>query len=729
MSKPAHRSFADDLRGRDDAALAALLAGRPDLLSPVPPDISALAARANSTPSISRALDSLNQWELEVLELMASLEVPISLKDVEIYTGVPSSSVVSHLYRICLIYKDEGAYRIPSGVRDTFGPELCGLGQRLGSRIEKIDLKDAPEASQEMLKKLTWGPSRGSVKDVKNPGPGMQWLLDQEILVIADAHHVMLPAEHAIALRGDKVHREYHSVKPLLIGESVKDADRAGAHEAAAFLMWVEDLLEAWSREPGSALRSGGMSIRELKRVAQLLGVTEACAAFVAESAFAIGLVSIDLDDRIMPTSAYDLWLARTPVERWREIAAHWLITSRAAGLCAPKEGKGVAPLGPELDRAAAPGLRTLTLELLATHSDLAPTLDSLIELVAWNRPRRAKHLQAEFVEWTVREAHWLGITGRGAFTSFARQLIADEEPTLLASQLPSLIDHVLLQGDHTAIAPGPLYPEIFREISLMAEVESRGTATVFRFSEKSLRHALDVGYDAEKIEAFIKRVSKTEMPQSLTYQIHDIAKRYGRLRVGATHSYLRCDDEAILAEAMQDKRLVTLELRRLAPTVIISPAPLEEVLETLRSHGYAPAAEGRDGMTTLTSPSSKRSKSRPRPPRLIGDYSLPSPELLTAALRALRTGEHVSTQQRTLPQLAKTPRTTASETLRFLQEMSGTGGSLWIGYADTDGGLTHRIIEPMGIAAGYVTAFDQLSGEIKRFAIARISGVATIDQ
>ena len=261
-----------------------------------------------------------------------------------------------------------------------------------------------------------------------------------------------------------------------------------------------------------------------------------------------------------------------------------------------------------------------------------------------------------------------------------------------------------------------------------MAEVESRGTATVFRFSEKSLRHALDVGYDSEKIEAFIKKVSKTEVPQSLAYQIHDIAKRYGRLRAGAVHSYLRCDDEAILAEAMQDRRLVALELRRLAPTVIISPAPLEEVLETLRSHGYAPAAEGNDGMTTLTSPSAKRSKSRPRPPRLIGDYSIPTPELLTAALRALRTGEHVSTQQRTLPQLAKTPRTTASETLRFLQEMSGTGGSLWIGYADTDGGLTHRIIEPMAIAAGYVTAFDQISGEIKRFAIARISGVAQLD-
>ena len=728
MSKPLPRSFADDLRGRDDAALAALLATRPDLLSPIPPDISALAARANSTPSISRALDLLNQWELEVLELMACLEEPVSLEDVTGYTKFESADVVAHLYRLCLLYKDQGGYRIPRGVRETFGPDLCGLGQRVGSRVEKVDLKKAPEASQEMLKKLTWGPSRGSVKDLKNPGPGVQWLLDQEILVVADSNHVMLPAEYAIALRGNRIHHEYHPEKPALTGEIVKDSERAGAHEAATFLMWIEDLLEAWSREPGNALRSGGMSIRELKRVSQLLGVSEACAAFVAESAFAIGLISIDVDDQIMPTSAYDLWLARTPVERWREIAAQWIITSRTAGLCTPKEGKGVAPLGPELDRAAAPGLRMLTLELLEAHPNLSPTLESLINLVAWNRPRRAKHLQAEFVEWTVREAHWLGITGRGAFTAYARQLLSDEEPTLLEAQLPALIDHVLLQGDHTAIAPGPLFPELFREISMMAEVESRGTATVFRFSERSLRHALDVGYDAEKIEAFIKRISKTEIPQSLTYQIHDIAKRYGRLRVGAVHSYLRCDDEAILAEAMQDKRLISLELRRLAPTVIISPAPLAEVLEVLRANGYAPAAEGMDGMTTLTSPNSKRSKSRPRPPRLIGDYTLPTPELLTAALRALRAGEHVSVKQRTLPQLAKTPRTTASDTLRYLQEMSGTGGSLWIGYADTDGGLTHRIIEPMAIAAGYVTAFDQLSGEIKRFAIARISGVAQID-
>ena len=39
-------SFAEELRKRDDATIAALFSARPDLLSPVPSDFSALAARA-----------------------------------------------------------------------------------------------------------------------------------------------------------------------------------------------------------------------------------------------------------------------------------------------------------------------------------------------------------------------------------------------------------------------------------------------------------------------------------------------------------------------------------------------------------------------------------------------------------------------------------------------------------------------------------------------------------
>ena len=52
------RSLADDLRARDDAALAALLRARPDLRTPVPADLAALAARATTRPSVQRALDA-----------------------------------------------------------------------------------------------------------------------------------------------------------------------------------------------------------------------------------------------------------------------------------------------------------------------------------------------------------------------------------------------------------------------------------------------------------------------------------------------------------------------------------------------------------------------------------------------------------------------------------------------------------------------------------------------
>ena len=42
------RSFADHLRGLDDAALLRLFTLRADLISPVPPDMESLAVRASS---------------------------------------------------------------------------------------------------------------------------------------------------------------------------------------------------------------------------------------------------------------------------------------------------------------------------------------------------------------------------------------------------------------------------------------------------------------------------------------------------------------------------------------------------------------------------------------------------------------------------------------------------------------------------------------------------------
>ncbi len=61
-------TLADHLRSLPDEALAALLRLRPDLVVPVPADLSALALRAQSRVSVARALDGFDQFTLEILD-------------------------------------------------------------------------------------------------------------------------------------------------------------------------------------------------------------------------------------------------------------------------------------------------------------------------------------------------------------------------------------------------------------------------------------------------------------------------------------------------------------------------------------------------------------------------------------------------------------------------------------------------------------------------------------
>ena len=61
-------AFADQLRSLTDDALGALIQLRPDLVVPVPSDVSALAVRAQSRGSVARCLDALDEFTLAVLD-------------------------------------------------------------------------------------------------------------------------------------------------------------------------------------------------------------------------------------------------------------------------------------------------------------------------------------------------------------------------------------------------------------------------------------------------------------------------------------------------------------------------------------------------------------------------------------------------------------------------------------------------------------------------------------
>ena len=728
------RSFSDYLRSVDDASLLELFTARPDLVTPVPPDIASLAVRACSAPSLARAIDSLNQWQFQVLEAAASLNEPFLEKSVISLTEKEAKGALEHLVTVGLVYPSDDGMRVPTQLRDVIGTEPAGLGPASMAKLKLSELDDAPADARKVLERLVWGPPRGSVGDIKNPGPGVNWLLEKKFLVPLDQRTVILPREVAIALRGGKIHKERFIKQPSLSGTKriEQQINLAAIANVSTVLRWVEELLNFWADEPADALRAGGLGVRDLKIISTHLGVDESCTAFVAELAYLASLISIDADDRILPSNKFDIWLMQTPADRWQMLASQWLITSRVSGLVGRVEAKNVAALGPELDRVNAARVRALTLELLRENQGVAPEWNSFKEVLSWRAPvRRNSSLQDELAEWTLREAEWLGITGQGALSKYGAQFLVGDDLSSINEDLPKTVDHILIQSDNTAIAPGPLEHEISQALAMMAEIESRGGATVYRFTESTIRRALDHGKTGDEIKTFLVKTSKTPMPQPLEYLIADVAKKHGKLRVGNTTSFIRCEDTALISQIMNDKKLEILSLRRIAPEVVICDMDATDAMRVLRECGYLPAGESANGMI-LTGPRSNRALTKPRPPRVIGEVEVPDTETLKTAIRALRTGEKSTYRQTRLRQVAsealgQLPRTTANETMETLNQFIIDEKTLSIGYADNNGGVTHRIIDPIRISAGALIARDHATGEVQSFRIPRITGVAPL--
>lgn len=490
-----------------------------------------------------------------------------------------------------LLYKEGNNFRTPTNLKLLIGDEPAGLGPQSSGKVDFTKLKDVPKSSADVLAKLTWGPPRGSITNIKKPGTAIGWLLDNNILVALDSHTVALPREFGIKLRQGKVHKELITTAPVLTGKEVvqKQIDLAAIANISTILRWCEELLHNLSDEPPTALRTGGIGVRDLKKIAEHLGVDEACAGFVAELCYLGGLVVVDSDDQILPTSAFDIWLTKPAEERWYSLAVLWLDTSRVSGLIGKVIDKNIAPLGPELDRAGVSLIKRTTLKVLLENPKISPEMKSIQEVVKWWNPQR---VNCDFIEWNLKEAEWLGITGQGGISTFGSNLLNASELLGVEAALPKPVDHILIQADNSAVAPGPLTAELSAEMGTIADIESRGGATVYRFSEASIRRGLDHGKTGEQIKTFLTKTSKTPMPQPLDYLIADVAKRHGRLRVGSAHTYIRCEDEGLVQQILHDKKCEHLRLRKIALQVLVTELELPEVISELREYGYLPAAE-----------------------------------------------------------------------------------------------------------------------------------------
>ncbi|GIH69903.1 helicase-associated domain-containing protein [Sphaerimonospora thailandensis] len=626
------------------------------------------------------------------------------------------------------------------------GTSLERLTARLSDPATVAHLiEEVPPQARAALKDLTWGPASGRLPNarrevtVATARSPIDQLLARGLLGATGEETVTLPREVALVLRGGRIHHDLSPFPPEPAGV-VRDrgrADRTAAGQAFTFTRTVEELCEWWSTDPPGVLRAGGLAVRDLKRVTQVLDVPEWVAGLVVEVAHAAGLVAAG-DGEWLPTDVYDSWRVRVTENRWVELAAAWAGMDRVPGLIGERDERDrpLNALHSDLRRAGAARVRAQVLGVLASAAGIAPTVESVLAGLAWERPRQRVADLDRVVEFTLREAEQLGMTGLGALSAHGAALEAAPGAGLgadrrraaaesLAPLLPQPVDHVLLQADLTAVAPGPLTTDLQRRLALMADVESKGGATVYRFRETSIRRALDAGQSADELIAMLERHSATPVPQPLRYLVTDVARRHGRIRVGTASAYVRCDDPAILDEVLADRRAALLRLRRLAPTVLASRTSRAALVDSLRAMGYAPMAESSDGDVLVTRADARRTEGPPitRAPAPVR----PEADVVAAAVRAVRAGDeaHLARRHPERAPEGEVPRSPSSATIEALREAIRQGSRVWIGYLDSQGHATSRILEPARVEGGYLTAYDETRATIHRFALHRITGIS----
>ncbi len=737
-------STLDWLRSLDDADLVALLRARPDLVVPAPGDLGVLAGRLNTGPSVWRAMETLTQFHIEVLTALAVLGAErhaAPWADLVALLGedVPADALDAALARLrgLALVRGDRALQIPSAALNALGPYPAGLAAagRMSPDDARTALDELSPAQMSIVDQLARGTPRGTVQPGSRVGRTVAELVAAGVVRQVDATTVELPREVALALRGGRPLGEVHPYPPdsPATHTDVGTVDGTGAGQATASVLRWRRWIEQLGRAPVPVLRSGGMGIRELRKVARLLDVEDSVAALDVELLVALGAVAgADLRSAAgqawTPTSTADALLDQDEEAVWTQFAECWLDLRRAPWRAGIKDGndKIQNALSPELSWLRGPVDRRFVLRALdelPPGSGLRP--DDLSARLAWRSPLRPAEQREALIRSTVAEATALGVVAFDALTGAARPLLAGdtrEAAAALSRALPARVEQLMIQADLTVIAPGRLTRSLAARMGQVADVESSGSATVYRVTPQTIRRALDAGATAAELRELFAKHSVTGVPQALEYLVDDVGRRHGRLRVGQAAAYLRSDDPALIDQAIAEAAAVAVPLRRLAPTVAVSVAGLDELMDQLRAVGLAPSAEDAAGVVVDLRPDPRRA----RPPgggahQHWREPPQPSDEQLGTVVDRMRAADRAGVGTRDEQQ--------THQAVALLRDAANSRSAVWIGYVDAEGTLSHRLIEPVAISGGAVVAYDRLRTAMRTFTLHRITAVRPADE
>jgi Helicase conserved C-terminal domain len=707
--------------------LATLLTARPDLLDPVPEDVAQLASRSTTSASIARAIEELNRWLRLVSEALASLPDPASVSDLAAMLGQPQTQVaaaVRQLRERGLLWGLDDQLHLVRPVREAYQPYPGGLAptsaRPLSDRQIDVALQACGPEARAVLERLLWSPTGGvrhadrAVTETSASSP-IERLLSHQLLRPLDSETVIIPREVAWRLRGARFTAEPVATEPPVITGRRREADlvnRAAAGAAFALLHDIELVAHRLESITPKLLRGGGLASRDVADLARHLGADPAHATFVVECAAAARLVAAARTAVLLPTPDYDQWLGSDAATRWRLVAEAWLAADRFFVRSAETGGHA---LGQEAYTPSAAGLRMTVLRLVA---DVAPGTvldpDQLADAAAWHRPQlsRGPLTAQQLVQWTWREASWLGLAALGAVSSLARipLLPGQPMPDELSELFPAPVTHFVIQTDLTAVTAGPLEHTVATELRMLADQESRGVGGVYRFSTTSLGRAFDLGWSAGEVRVWLERHSTTDVPQALLYLVGDAARRHGSIRVGPAGCYVRVADEAQAAALLAHPTASDLGLRSVAPGVLVAAVDEHELVPVLRELGHSPAVENAAGELILARPSRRATPELAKPAKAVASAAEVAVALLARERRHRVNGRPAAA--------------TTEGTVEQLRSATRTAMPVRVVYVNADGSRVERELAPLDLTAGAVRAVDRNTAQIVTIPLARIASV-----
>lgn len=504
--------------------------------------------------------------------------------------------------------------------------------------------------------------------------PELVWAVERGLLIGAGDWFMGLdmPSEVGLALRGAGYRAPFIPRAPFVPTVEVAEglAERSAAAALTEAVERVCGVVEECDQRPPAVLKSGGVGVREVRRIAKQLGVHEQDVRLWLEIAGELDLLSPE-EHVVLVGERFEEFRRLPAAEQADLVVQAWLAVG-SLPTWQPADGKQSPPLcffaeGPL--QAMRITLLSVACRVLRGPDGGPRGLSSFADLVAatqWVSPVLTADVADGVLASVWTEAALLGLVAHEAPTALLMSLMDSDEPErALADVTATLVDPAqetgIFQADLTVVVPGATAATLADILDGAADREGRGTASTWRFSASSIRRALDGGISAEELEKALTSVSQTgSLPQPLRYLIADVARRHGAMRIRAAGCVIRCDDEALLAEVAATAQLRDLDLWQPTATLLVSSAPVQETLTRLRAVGFAPVEEGTHGEVVIERTTARRAPAGgreplddwPGPP--LPDLEIADPEELAADLLANPSGRRRATGSRSSGDMAE---------------------------------------------------------------------------